>query len=72
MRLESSVNDGQISVTVLLTGIVIVFAVLVLLLLVMKEFSSAQKLKKDSGESCKICEEPEKSSIEREKGQSRQ
>lgn len=63
MRLESSVNDDQIAVTVLLTGIVVVFAVLVLLLLVMKAYSSVQKLKQDSEESCKICEEPKKSSI---------
>lgn len=69
MRLGSSVNDNQIAVTVLLTGIVVVFAVLILLLLVMKAYSSAQKLKQGSEESCKICEEPKKSSIQKGKGE---
>lgn len=68
MRLESSVNDNQIAVTVLLTGIVIVFAVLVLLLLVMRAYSSVQKLKQDSEESCRICKEPKKSSIQKGRG----
>ena len=69
MRLESSVNDNQISVTVLLTGIVVVFAVLVLLLVVMKAYSSVQKLKQGSEGSCKICEEPKKNSIQKGKGE---
>ncbi|MGW8114621.1 OadG family transporter subunit [Caproicibacterium sp. NSD3] len=68
MRLESSVNEDQIAVTVLLTGIVIVFAVLLLLLLVMKAYSSVQKLKQDSEES-EICEEPKKSSIQKGRGE---
>jgi Na+-transporting methylmalonyl-CoA/oxaloacetate decarboxylase gamma subunit len=69
MRLESSVNDNQISVTVLLTGMVIIFAVLVLLLLVMKAYSSVQKLKQGPEESCKSCEESEKSSIQKGRGE---
>lgn len=68
MRLELSVNENQIAVTVLLTGIVIVFAVLALLLLVMKAYSSVQELKQDS-EKSEICEEPKKSSIQKGKGE---